>query len=304
MKIYSLLIIISILVSCTHVDAAVIDLELLHTDSTGESDESIDFVNIWMGTDSSKLYVIISFAQYSSSYNVNFTIENADGEAFLVIIEASNSTDELLITYATSVFDDSIPAGTSYFEQYFQDRVYYNPNAHEMGFFINLDSINVESWPIYVIGYSRNNSIVDKIPNTGVITFDGTVSADRNEDFDILVTEFISYTPTSYEFTETYTYSTIDPSSPELNPLVLPVLLLIVITAWIILRRNKKAVVPIEKLRAPKPLDSMTYDPEMRYVESLGRNIRLCCYQTARLQEQYCYCGRAVEKDVLDLFKE
>ncbi|MHA2250260.1 MAG: hypothetical protein ACXAD7_07855 [Candidatus Kariarchaeaceae archaeon] len=30
------------------------------------------------------------------------------------------------------------------------------------------------------------------------------------------------------------------------------------------------------------------------YVEELERNIPICCYQTARLREKYCKCGKAV----------
>lgn len=39
-----------------------------------------------------------------------------------------------------------------------------------------------------------------------------------------------------------------------------------------------------------------------RYIEGIG-SVRVCCYQTARLREQYCGCGRSIEQKLLDYFE-
>jgi len=39
----------------------------------------------------------------------------------------------------------------------------------------------------------------------------------------------------------------------------------------------------------------------MIYLKQLDKQIKVCCFQTARLGERYCYCGRAVSQEVLDV---
>ena len=41
---------------------------------------------------------------------------------------------------------------------------------------------------------------------------------------------------------------------------------------------------------------------DMIYVEDLDIETRVCCYQTARLQEKFCKCGRAVNPELLEYF--
>ncbi|MHA2252327.1 MAG: hypothetical protein ACXAD7_18320 [Candidatus Kariarchaeaceae archaeon] len=50
------------------------------------------------------------------------------------------------------------------------------------------------------------------------------------------------------------------------------------------------------------PIDKLDKVP-MKHISELGRNIRTCCYQTARLKETYCWCGRGIPED-LQLFFE
>lgn len=39
-----------------------------------------------------------------------------------------------------------------------------------------------------------------------------------------------------------------------------------------------------------------------KFIDELNREVRICCYQTARLLEKYCWCGRAISKDLEDIF--
>jgi hypothetical protein len=46
-------------------------------------------------------------------------------------------------------------------------------------------------------------------------------------------------------------------------------------------------------------------DPEEKiFVEELDREFKLCCYQSARLGDTYCLCGRAVDKELIDLLND
>lgn len=36
------------------------------------------------------------------------------------------------------------------------------------------------------------------------------------------------------------------------------------------------------------------------FVDKLDENIRICCYQTARLAEKYCKCGRAINDELMN----
>ncbi len=38
------------------------------------------------------------------------------------------------------------------------------------------------------------------------------------------------------------------------------------------------------------------------FVPELGREVRTCCYQSARIGDRYCVCGRVVDDDLLSLF--
>jgi hypothetical protein len=42
----------------------------------------------------------------------------------------------------------------------------------------------------------------------------------------------------------------------------------------------------------------------MRFIYELDREVRTCCYQTARLKENYCWCGRALPDDLKGLFAD
>lgn len=42
--------------------------------------------------------------------------------------------------------------------------------------------------------------------------------------------------------------------------------------------------------------------PRTIYVKALGAEFNNCCYQTARIGEIYCICGRAVSKDLIQIF--
>lgn len=45
---------------------------------------------------------------------------------------------------------------------------------------------------------------------------------------------------------------------------------------------------------SPGPLHRKVLDGEQMYSEILMKVVRLCCYQTARLEDKYCVCGRAL----------
>lgn len=38
------------------------------------------------------------------------------------------------------------------------------------------------------------------------------------------------------------------------------------------------------------------------YVEALKREVSVCCYQSARLQESYCMCGKVIPADLIQIF--
>ena len=56
--------------------------------------------------------------------------------------------------------------------------------------------------------------------------------------------------------------------------------------------------------RLSSPPQVFPASSEKIFVKKLGRAVRSCCYQTARLGDQYCICGRAIEPDLLALFKD
>lgn len=45
---------------------------------------------------------------------------------------------------------------------------------------------------------------------------------------------------------------------------------------------------------SPGPLHRKVLDGEHMYSEILMKVVKLCCYQTARLEDKYCVCGRAL----------
>jgi hypothetical protein len=42
---------------------------------------------------------------------------------------------------------------------------------------------------------------------------------------------------------------------------------------------------------------------EMVYVEELDRSFKACCYQSARLGDSYCPCGKAVDQELIEYLK-
>jgi hypothetical protein len=62
-------------------------------------------------------------------------------------------------------------------------------------------------------------------------------------------------------------------------------------------------VAPAESSEPPSAVIEETSVP-MRFIYELDREVRTCCYQTARLKENYCWCGRALPNDLKDLFTD
>jgi hypothetical protein len=54
---------------------------------------------------------------------------------------------------------------------------------------------------------------------------------------------------------------------------------------------------PLKK-QPKKPID----DPEATmYIPELDQKFRPCCYQSARLSDKYCPCGRAVDPELIEV---
>lgn len=50
---------------------------------------------------------------------------------------------------------------------------------------------------------------------------------------------------------------------------------------------------------------NLKFTPEERiFVEELDQQFKLCCYQSARLGDTYCLCGRAVDQELIDLLND
>lgn len=64
-------------------------------------------------------------------------------------------------------------------------------------------------------------------------------------------------------------------------------------------QRDRKDA-PIDQLikHSTKEQKEKESDPEMVWVEGYPEQIKACCYQTARLFEIYCPCGRAIESEL------
>lgn len=66
----------------------------------------------------------------------------------------------------------------------------------------------------------------------------------------------------------------------------------------------RKPSAPFGEQMPPRGPQESLAPSQVIYVKKFGRTVRLCCYQTARLGDQYCVCGGAIEPDLLALFRD
>lgn len=55
-------------------------------------------------------------------------------------------------------------------------------------------------------------------------------------------------------------------------------------------------------IKPSNPEVIVKHEIPMHFVKELGQMVRICCYQSARVQESYCLCGKVVPSDLHRIF--
>jgi hypothetical protein len=210
-----------------------------------------------------------------------------------------------------------------------------------MGILIDWSDIGGQQSVDFVIwGTNMDYEAGDRFPNNASASYN-LIGNDRQVNFsEALLGNFETSDPlaTNNEFTTTTTkpldgnqittadpITTEDPTNSSGSPPFLFVFILVGILLGLFVFRDRlfgqkdnyndqdMPYKPIKRQERSPPRTPLSYDPrlgqrgrtpevQMKYIPELGREIRMCCYQTARLNEAYCWCGRAIDEDVRQLF--
>ncbi|MHA2501270.1 MAG: hypothetical protein ACXAE3_00150 [Candidatus Kariarchaeaceae archaeon] len=296
-----------------------LDLQFMGQDGFDATDNDID--RVWIGQTTDFLVLVIQLNNVSEpGASLNFTIQTASNDIYLLGAYIHNESYTVFVSQGVNLFSqemNSTPDTITYIDK----TIYFNPNLSELGVYYYWDDIGGQD-DIEVVAWSADiDGKIDRNPNVGSISYMGTSSVDRvldlnaalNGVFEESITDSSTSLISGVQTTE-FPMSTTTQVSAERNSFNGFIVVLLLIGGTIGLGIRARARNPSPAKAYPtraKPNNASKQTPKvtnqdsvsMKFIEELGRDVRMCCYQTARLDETYCYCGRAVEDDVRNLFR-
>ena len=311
-------------------DEGDINFQLVGLDTKLDTSLEKDLRAIWIGESDDYLYFIIRFGNvtYENPIEVNITISNELDEKYLISAFIFQSSFSLYVAHSVSLTGDAvIPEGDTYFVQYIDQRMFYFEGQAEVGLFVDWLDIGGQT-DFDVVSWS-NRSIYanfDKMPDASFFTFSGVTNIDRSINFeDALKSDFSSLQYSKPLFSTLDETITITEQPKTTNPVVItdpngeiiPTFFIIYIIIFVIFlglwyQRRKTSAKKIQqyppgKKTMPKSnpfqrIDNPQSSVDMKFIDELDREVRMCCYQTARLNEAYCWCGRAIPTDLSNIF--
>jgi hypothetical protein len=294
-------------------------------DTIGERKE-YDIHAAWMGEDSNYLFFVVRYSSLGTwGIFTNITLRTQNDDLFIIMAWNNNGGSSIEILPAISL--EEVAMHTTDFSpriQYGPQRIRTDLQNNEIGIYVDWDffggkqDLDVVFWSGMSIDWSGmpSQNEFDKLPNTSHLTYAGVTQVDRVVDFEKLSGDGITLgneTITSIEGNGT-AISTSPPSSDNNSTdwETIGFLILIISSFFgvryamrnykILSRRTVDTLEESAVVRAIRRSGSRQGAVQERFVLGLNRKVPVCCYQTARLQERYCLCGRVVTSDLQDLF--
>ena len=309
---FLLLLLIGLILVPSGSGAELTSVNLQHMYSREFTSSSPAITDVWLGDTTSYVVIVLQFTNVSDSgVYANVTIRDESSNPYLLSVRITQNGYTTLLQEAASFVDPKGVPGGSLLIQYVEKTVYYNPNLGELGVYVPWSDIGGRG-TVDLIGWTGMDSTTEsRVPSSGYIQFSGVSQVDRILEFDyalqgtyelemnLIETSFIS--PTNVTTTTTQSSFTGE---------IIAVFAVVLAAAFILFRKYyidaKSTEEPLKPSKSKTPIEKFVRsdDVELKYIDELGREVRMCCYQTARLEETYCYCGRAVDEDIRALFKD